>query len=529
MKRKRNQVNDDTNNNCNEKKLRIEEPLAGNENGDEITEFDTSISKKEEFVLTREIAHNAILCDISGKQWRIGAPIGKGSFGEIYLASDNIAKPVEINSAPYVTKIEPHSNGPLFVEIHCLLNVNKQQQQELEENYDEQQEPANIESLGIPKYIASGSHFFNESRYRFLIMPRYKADLHSIIKIGRLSRKHFLIVARQIIDVLMHLHEKHYVHSDIKSENIMIGLYDYFNSSKSGFTHHTPIPLTNGYKKAVNKTPSVEFSGANPFRNCRRKDGSPPDKSHHTMYNDMVQSHYLRPGRAVVNYAADENSRSSHTHESDDESNNDDSDDDFRVSSRATKRKRRSNGKAKQRKASKSPTKTSHQQQFEQSDFHPMSKPQLDSDESEHVYLIDYGLATKFVDTNGEHRPFCMDQRRAHDGTLEFTSRDAHFGTHSRRSDLECLGYNLLFWSEGYLPWKDEKLKEQPELVHRLKEVFMTDVKEMLKLLYGKDVPKFLGDYMEYVGRLEFDEEPDYVYLKGLFEKEFIKLGNFIC
>jgi hypothetical protein len=118
-----------------------------------------------------------------------------------------------------------------------------------------------------------------------------------------------------------------------------------------------------------------------------------------------------------------------------------------------------------------------------------------------------------------------MDQRRAHDGTLEFTSRDAHFGTHSRRSDLECFGYNLIYWSEGYLPWKDEKLKEQPELVHRLKEVFMTDVKEMLKLLYGKEIPKFLGDYMQYVGQLEFDEEPDYSYLRGLFEKEFLKLG----
>lgn len=525
MKRKRNQCNDDTNNNCNEKKLRIIEEATGNgEDGHEvITEFDTSISKKEEFVLTREIAHNAILCDISGKQWRIGAPIGKGSFGEIYLASDNVAKPVEICNAPYVTKIEPHSNGPLFVEIHCLLNVNKQQQQEIEEN-DRQESPVNIESLGIPKYIASGSHYFNESRYRFLIMPRYKADLHSIIKIGRLSRKHFLIVAHQIIDVLMHLHEKHYVHSDIKSENIMMGLYDYINTPKSGFTHHTPIPLTNGYKKAlINKaSPSVQYSGANPLRSCRMKDGL-PDKSHHLMYNDMVQSHYLRPGRAVVNYALDENSRSSHNHESDDdESNNDDSDDDFRVTSRTTKRKRRSNGKAKPRKASKSPSKV--QNHVEQNDFHINKQ----HDENDHVFLIDYGLATKFVDTNGEHRPFCMDQRRAHDGTLEFTSRDAHFGTHSRRSDLECLGYNLIYWSEGYLPWKDEKLKEQPELVHRLKEVFMTDVKEMLKLLYGKDVPKFLGDYMEYVGHLEFDEEPNYDFLKGLFEKEFIKLGKII-
>lgn len=123
MKRKRN--NQCSEENCNGKKSRIDET-----DDEELCEFDTSISKKEMFVLTREVAHNAILRDISGNQWRIGAPIGKGSFGEIYLSSDVIAKPVEINSAPYVTKIEPHSNGPLFVEIHCLLNVNKMQQQE---------------------------------------------------------------------------------------------------------------------------------------------------------------------------------------------------------------------------------------------------------------------------------------------------------------------------------------------------------------------------------------------------------------
>lgn len=66
--------------------------------------------------------------------------------------------------------------------------------------------------------------------------------------------------------------------------------------------------------------------------------------------------------------------------------------------------------------------------------------------------------------------------------------------------------FNLIYWSQGFLPWKDEKLKEQPEIVHRLKEIFMTDVKEMLKLLYGKDVPRYLGSYMHYVGNLEFDE-----------------------
>lgn len=50
---------------------------------------------------------------------------GKGSFGEIFLASDDILKPVTGDNAEYVVKIEPHKSGPLFVEIHCLLKAGK--------------------------------------------------------------------------------------------------------------------------------------------------------------------------------------------------------------------------------------------------------------------------------------------------------------------------------------------------------------------------------------------------------------------
>lgn len=51
--------------------------------------------------------------------------IGKGSFGEIFLASDDTSRSVTTETAKYVAKIEPHSNGPLFVEIHCLLSTAK--------------------------------------------------------------------------------------------------------------------------------------------------------------------------------------------------------------------------------------------------------------------------------------------------------------------------------------------------------------------------------------------------------------------
>lgn len=117
MKRKNNDLNEKP---C--KSIKISE----NEN---ICDRDSSgfcdEEAKDEFVLTKEIADGEILNDIGGNYWKIGKPVGKGSFGEIFLAAEEVNKPVESSTATYVAKIEPHSNGPLFVEIHCLLNVSK--------------------------------------------------------------------------------------------------------------------------------------------------------------------------------------------------------------------------------------------------------------------------------------------------------------------------------------------------------------------------------------------------------------------
>lgn len=274
------------------------------------------------------------------------------------------------------------------------------------------------------------------------------------------------------------------------------------------------------FKKACSKSSyqlSAQNFEANPFRNCRGVTQLGKFES--------FRSHDLRPSRSIA-YAIDENSRSTHYIESDDGKSDDSTqDEDFELSPRKRKARKAIN-KTKGKKAVGVRKARSKKDVFGVAGNTSTAESSLPiEDKDDRVYVIDYGLATKFIDTNGEHKPFCMDQRRAHDGTLEFTSRDAHFGAHSRRSDLECLGYNLIYWSGGFLPWKDERLKEQPEIVHRLKEVFMTDVKEISKLLYGKNFPRYLGDFMQNVSQLGFDEEPDYEFFKKLFEKEFVKLG----
>lgn len=170
--------------------------------------------------------------------------IGKGSFGEIFLASDDISRPVTIENAKFVVKIEPHRSGPLFVEIHCLIKAGKETEEK-------------ALPLGMPTYMASGGHYFGETRYRFLILPRYDFDLHSIIRNHQLETKNILIIADQLIDILEHIHDSGYAHSDIKGENIMIGKCTYKKDKVNGTSSHNNTAaknhVTGGKDKLTNR------------------------------------------------------------------------------------------------------------------------------------------------------------------------------------------------------------------------------------------------------------------------------------
>jgi len=45
---------------------------------------------------------------------------------------------------------------------------------------------------------------------------------------------------------------------------------------------------------------------------------------------------------------------------------------------------------------------------------------------------VDYGLAYRYVGDGGRRTEYKEDPRRTHDGTIEFTSRDAHRGVRKK-------------------------------------------------------------------------------------------------
>ena len=127
-------------------------------------------------------------------------------------------------------------------------------------------------------------------------------------------------------------------------------------------------------------------------------------------------------------------------------------------------------------------------------------------------YLVDFGLVVKFQ--KGEelaHKEYRADPRKAHDGTIEYLSRDAHIGCTARRSDLENLALCLVHWSSGALPWL-HLIKGPPAKVQAAKEQFFKELPGS-----AEHLPAPVKELLLYVAELQFEEAPDYSRCRGMF------------
>ncbi|XP_055533671.1 nucleosomal histone kinase 1 [Wyeomyia smithii] len=307
-----------------------------------------------------------VLTDMAKRQWKIGPSIGSGGFGEIYCACEANSGVRKTDDYPNVVKIEPHGNGPLFVEMHFYMRNAKL------EDIVKFMKSRGLKHLGMPNFVGNGSHDLQNMKHRFLVMPRYSSDIWSIFL---RNEKRFPLhtvyrIGLQMLDVLEYIHNCTYVHADLKGANILLGF-----------------------------------------------------------------------------------------------------------------------GKAAKQK----------------------------------LFLVDFGLASHY--TTKEFKP---DPKKMHNGTIEYTSRDAHQGVPTMRGDMEILAYNVVQWTGTLLPWEAEKLLANPSKVQESKEKHMNDVGGFMKYCFKKQPCKPIHDYVKYVASLKYDEKPDYQKCRKMFETGLKELGQSI-
>jgi serine/threonine protein kinase len=130
------------------------------------------------------------------------------------------------------------------------------------------------------------------------------------------------------------------------------------------------------------------------------------------------------------------------------------------------------------------------------------------------IMLTDFGLSRKYILDNGLHIPFR--KRNSLVGTARYASINLHNGNEaSRRDDLESIGYMLIYFMKGRLPWQGVKINEDDPFLTSIGDAKTKYVPNLCDSL-----PSCFKCYIAYCRSLKFDDEPNYDYLSYLFTSE---------
>ena len=133
---------------------------------------------------------------------------------------------------------------------------------------------------------------------------------------------------------------------------------------------------------------------------------------------------------------------------------------------------------------------------------------------SNRLYMIDFGLSKKYIDSNNNHLPPSSGKKLV--GTARYASINTHKGLEQgRRDDLESIGYILVYLFKGFLPWQGLKVNQNEDHYAKIslkkQEVKIADLCEGL--------PQQFVTYLNYCKKLKYEEQPDYKFLSDLFKE----------
>ena len=137
------------------------------------------------------------------------------------------------------------------------------------------------------------------------------------------------------------------------------------------------------------------------------------------------------------------------------------------------------------------------------------------------IFLIDFGLAKKYVDENNKH--IKNKEKKGLTGTARFISLFTHKGfEQSRRDDIESLSYNLIYLAKRNLPWIGIRAKNKKE---KHKKIYLKKLKFTPEIIC-KGLPEEFEILLKYSRELKFEEEPDYSSIQMMFKNLLESFGD---
>ena len=137
------------------------------------------------------------------------------------------------------------------------------------------------------------------------------------------------------------------------------------------------------------------------------------------------------------------------------------------------------------------------------------------------IYLIDFNFSRKYRSSRtGKHIKFGYTKIIM--GSLRYSSISGNKGyEQSRKDDLESLGYILVYLAKNYIPWINSSqlpIDENSKIsaIYKLK---LSTSPEVLCM----GLPEEFSLFIKYCKKLEFEQDPNYDYLRHLFTSILIR------
>ncbi|XP_071742970.1 aurora kinase A-A-like [Lepeophtheirus salmonis] len=185
--------------------------------------FKTPSARKAD--VSSEMPNNENGKNSSDKRWElndfdIGRPLGKGKFGNVYLAREKKSKFIVALKVMFKNQLKK-------------ANVEHQLRREIE-----------IQShLRHPHILRLYGYFYDETRVYLILEFASKGELYKLLKNEPLKRFEETLAARYIYQMsgaLDYLHSKKVIHRDIKPENLLLDSKGNLKIADFGWSVHAP-------------------------------------------------------------------------------------------------------------------------------------------------------------------------------------------------------------------------------------------------------------------------------------------------